>query len=123
MLMDLMTKLGELGKISKAPTPLVSVYLNPRWADEHQRDRVRDFLKNELAWAGRASSNRAADSDLDWIEFPPRAARCRRAARGQVAPAGRRAAGRREGGRGTRGGRQGRCGLPALPPQGILRIG
>ena len=68
MPMDLMTALDELGKISKAPTPVVSVYLDTRWADEHQRDRVRVFLKNELARARRAASNRAADSDLDWIE-------------------------------------------------------
>ncbi len=68
MSINLMTRLGELGKISKGLTPVVSVYLDTRWADEHQRDRVRVFLKNELARAREASSNRAADSDLDWIE-------------------------------------------------------
>src|SRR5712692_786101 len=68
MPMDLVTALGELGRISKAPTPVVSVYLDTRWADEHQRDRVRVFLKNELARARRASNNRAADGELDWIE-------------------------------------------------------
>lgn len=65
---DLVTTLDELGKISNAPTPVVSVYLDTRWADEHHRDRVRVFLKNELARARQASSNRAADNDLDWIE-------------------------------------------------------
>ena len=68
MPVNLVTRLGELGKISKGPTPVVSVYLDTRWADEHQRDRVRVFLKNELARAREASSNRAADGDLDWIE-------------------------------------------------------
>ena len=68
MSINLTTRLGELGKISTGPTPVVSVYLDTRWADEHQRDRVRVFLKNELARAREASSNRAADSDLDWIE-------------------------------------------------------
>jgi protein required for attachment to host cells len=68
MSMNLMARLGELGKMSKGFTPVVSVYLDTRWADEHQRDRVRIFLKNELARAREASSNRAADSDLDWIE-------------------------------------------------------
>jgi hypothetical protein len=68
MSVNLMIRLGELGKISKGPTPVVSVYLDTRWADQHQRDRVRVFLKNELARAREASSNRAADSDLDWIE-------------------------------------------------------
>jgi peptide subunit release factor 1 (eRF1) len=68
MSIDLTAKLSELGKISRGPSPVVSVYLDTRWADEHQRDRVRVFLKNELARARRASSNRAADGDLDWIE-------------------------------------------------------
>ena len=63
MPMDLVTALGELGKISKASTPVVSVYLDTRWADEHQRDRVRVFLKNELARARRALSNRAAERE------------------------------------------------------------
>ena len=45
--------------------PVVSVYLDTRWADEHQRDRVRIFLKNELA---RARSGPAAPGDLDWVE-------------------------------------------------------
>jgi peptide subunit release factor 1 (eRF1) len=68
MSINLRTKLSELGTISKGPTPVVSVYVDTRWADEHQRDRVRIFFKNELARARGASSNRAADSDLDWIE-------------------------------------------------------
>ncbi len=66
--MDVSARLTELARITKAPTPVVSVYLDTRWADEHQRDRVRVFLKNELANARRARSGRAADADLDWIE-------------------------------------------------------
>jgi hypothetical protein len=46
--MTLQTRLVELAKISTAPAPVVSVYLDSRWADEHQRDRVRIFLKNAL---------------------------------------------------------------------------
>jgi len=30
----------------------VSVYLNTRWSDEHQRDRTRVFLTGELRRAG-----------------------------------------------------------------------
>jgi peptide subunit release factor 1 (eRF1) len=66
--MSLSTRLTELAKMAKAPTPVVSVYLNTRWTDEHQRDRVRVFLKNELGTARRARAGRAADADLDWIE-------------------------------------------------------
>lgn len=66
--MDLKNRLAELAQIGPASTPVVSVYLDARWADEHQRDRVRIFLKNELAKARRAPPPRAAAADLDWIE-------------------------------------------------------
>ena len=66
--MNLRTRLAELAKIAKAPAPVVSVYLNTLWADEHQRDRVRIFLKNRLAEARQPRSVRAADTDLDWVE-------------------------------------------------------
>jgi len=66
--MDLSERVAKLSKIGPAPTPVVTVYLNTRWADEHQRGRVRIFLKNELAEARRGPGPRAAESDLDWIE-------------------------------------------------------
>jgi peptide subunit release factor 1 (eRF1) len=65
--MDPSARLTELAKVERAETPVVSVYLNTRWRDEHQRDRVRVFLKNELARARRATSGRADEGDLDWI--------------------------------------------------------
>jgi hypothetical protein len=58
--MNLRDRLIRLAKIERAETPVVSVYLNTRWADEHQRDRVQVFLKNALAKARRAPSGRAA---------------------------------------------------------------
>jgi peptide subunit release factor 1 (eRF1) len=66
--MDLHARLTELGKIDRAPGPVVSVYLNTRWADEHQRNRVRIFLKNQVTEARRAPGPRPAAADLDWIE-------------------------------------------------------
>lgn len=66
--MDLRERVATLGKMGPAPTPVVTVYLGTRWADEHQRGRVRIFLKNELAQARRAARPRAAQADLDWIE-------------------------------------------------------
>jgi peptide subunit release factor 1 (eRF1) len=65
---DLTLRLRELARISAAPGPLVSVYLNTRWADEHQRERVRVFLKNELRKARAGASDPGLASDLDWIE-------------------------------------------------------
>jgi peptide subunit release factor 1 (eRF1) len=46
--------------------PVVSVYLNTEWVDEHQRERVRVFLKNHLREARDAGG--ADPGDLDWIE-------------------------------------------------------
>lgn len=66
--MALRERLVELARLGPAPTPVVSVYLDTRWTDEHQRDRVRIFLKNELAAARHAARPRAADADLDWVE-------------------------------------------------------
>jgi peptide subunit release factor 1 (eRF1) len=66
--MSLHDRLIRLAKIGRADTPVVTVYLSTRWADEHQRDRVRIFLKNELAKARGVPAGRAADADLDWVE-------------------------------------------------------
>ena len=61
-------RLSELAKIERAPAPVVSVYLDTRWADEHHRDRARIFLKNELSRARAAGSATGAAEDLDWVE-------------------------------------------------------
>ena len=66
--MDLHARLTALSKIDRAPAPVVTAYLNTRWADEHQRDRVRIFLKNHLAEARRAPGPRPSEADLDWVE-------------------------------------------------------
>ena len=66
--MDLRDRLTELARIESAPTPVVSVYLNTRWADEHERERARIFLKNELRRARGSDGLRAHAADLDWVE-------------------------------------------------------
>jgi peptide subunit release factor 1 (eRF1) len=66
--MDVTARLAELAKLPPAARPVVSVYLNTRWTDEEQRERVRIFLKNRLREARAADRGRAADDDLDWIE-------------------------------------------------------
>ncbi len=66
--MDLKTRMAELARMEPVPTLVVSVYLNTHWADEHQRARVRIFLKNELARVREARTPRPAEADLRWIE-------------------------------------------------------
>src|SRR5689334_14102755 len=64
---DVQARLAELARRPPAARPVVSVYLNTRWTDEAQRERVRIFLKNHLREA-RAAAERPADEDLAWIE-------------------------------------------------------
>jgi hypothetical protein len=65
--MDVQTRLAELAKLPPASRPVVSVYLNTRWTDEDQRERVRIFLKNHLREA-RATADPRIVEDLAWIE-------------------------------------------------------
>ncbi len=66
--MDLEARMAKLARIEPAPTPVVSVYLNTHWADEHQRERVRIFLKNALAEARAARTPGLSEADLRWVE-------------------------------------------------------
>jgi peptide chain release factor subunit 1 len=66
--MDLRHRLTELARIESAPTPVVSVYLRTRWADEHERERARIFVKNELRRARESDGLRADPADLAWVE-------------------------------------------------------
>jgi peptide subunit release factor 1 (eRF1) len=66
--MDPTTRLNELAKIRATTTAVVSVYLGTRWADEHQRDRVRVFLRTELKKAREAGDSPGLRDDLAWIE-------------------------------------------------------
>ena len=65
--MDVQARLAELARLPPSARPVVSVYLNTRWTDEDQRERVRIFLKNHLREA-RAAAERPAEEDLAWIE-------------------------------------------------------
>ena len=63
---DFRQRVRELARFESSGSPVVSVYLNTEWVDEHQRERVRIFVKNALAEArGRRWADR---DDLDWIE-------------------------------------------------------
>lgn len=67
--MEVRTRLADLARIRGAGTPVVSVYLNTRWSDEQQRERVRVFLKNEIRRArARAGANQELHADLEWVQ-------------------------------------------------------
>lgn len=66
--MDIRERLTGLARITRAPGPVVSVYLNTRWADEHQRERARVFLKTEIRKARKAPGGAGLGADLDWIQ-------------------------------------------------------
>ena len=65
--MDMAATLKTLARIGPGATPVISLYLDTRWADEHQRERVRVFVKNESRKAAAVSAGQLA-SDLAWIE-------------------------------------------------------
>jgi peptide subunit release factor 1 (eRF1) len=65
---EMTRRLRQLARIAHPASPIVSVYLNTRWVDEHQRGRVRLFLKNELRKARSGGNDAGLASDLDWIE-------------------------------------------------------
>ena len=62
---DIATRLAQLRVLPVQPG-VVSVYLNTRWSDEHQRGRTRVFLTGEVRRAREAGV--AAPDDLDWVE-------------------------------------------------------
>lgn len=45
------TALQELAGIRSDRDPIVTLYLDTRWADEDQRERVRIFVQEKLRWA------------------------------------------------------------------------
>jgi peptide subunit release factor 1 (eRF1) len=65
--MSLQDRITRLAKLH-VPTGVVSVYLNTRWADEHQRDRTRLFVREEVQRARHARARRDLDAALAWIE-------------------------------------------------------
>ncbi len=66
--MTLESRLAELSKIADAASPVVTVYLDTRWIDEHRRDQVRVFIGNEVRQARAEASSPVLIEDLDWTE-------------------------------------------------------
>jgi len=46
--MDMRTEIKKLARIEEGPYPFCSLYLNTKWDDEQQRQRIRLFTKNQL---------------------------------------------------------------------------
>jgi hypothetical protein len=63
---NVMARLQELARTEPGLTPVVSVYLDTRWTDEHQRERVRVFLKEEARKAAAMAVGQL-DAELAWV--------------------------------------------------------
>jgi peptide chain release factor subunit 1 len=46
--MDMKSEIKKLARIEEGPYPFVSLYLDTKWDDEQQRERIRLFIKNQL---------------------------------------------------------------------------
>src|SRR5262245_5688301 len=66
--MDLRKRMTALARLGHATSPVVSLYLNTHWADEHQRERARVFLKNALSGARTNAAGPGVRADLEWVE-------------------------------------------------------
>jgi Bacterial archaeo-eukaryotic release factor family 10 len=66
--MTLAERIVRLSRLEDATGPVVSVYLNTRWTDEHQRERTRLFLKGELRRAREGNPTEGMANALDWVE-------------------------------------------------------
>jgi len=46
--MDIRNEIKKLARMEEGPYPFISLYLNTKWDDEQQRERIRLFTKNQL---------------------------------------------------------------------------
>jgi len=46
--MEMRSEIKKLARIEEGPYPFLSLYLNTKWDDEQQRERIRLFTKNQL---------------------------------------------------------------------------
>jgi peptide chain release factor subunit 1 len=65
--MSLENRISTLAKLH-APMGVLSVYLNARWSDEHQRDRTRLFVQEEISRARQAPTAPDLTAAFAWIE-------------------------------------------------------
>lgn len=48
LFMDMRSEIKKLARMEEGPYPFLSLYLNTKWDDEQQRQRIRLFTKNQL---------------------------------------------------------------------------
>lgn len=46
--MEMKSEIKRLARIEEGTTPFISLYLNTKWSDEQQRERIRLFIKNQF---------------------------------------------------------------------------
>jgi peptide chain release factor subunit 1 len=51
-------EIKRLARLEEGDYPFISIYLNTKWSDEHQRERIRLFIKNELKKAYEQIQNK-----------------------------------------------------------------
>ncbi|HSB03863.1 MAG TPA: Vms1/Ankzf1 family peptidyl-tRNA hydrolase [Thermodesulfobacteriota bacterium] len=59
--MNMRSEIKKLARIEEGPCPFCSLYLNTRWDDEQQRERIRLFTKNQM----KKAFDRLRDQE-DW---------------------------------------------------------
>jgi hypothetical protein len=64
--MTLRERFSVLARLAGGSPPVVSVYLDTRWTDEHNRDRARVLVKTAVRKA--RATDAASAEDLDWTE-------------------------------------------------------
>lgn len=64
----IVNELRELANLRSDADPVVSVYLNTRWSDEMQRDRVRLFVRQKVKEARELGIDSGLEESLDRIE-------------------------------------------------------
>jgi len=62
--MEMRNEIKKLARIEEGPYPFCSLYLDTKWADEQQRERIRLFTKNQLKKASDQLKERE-----DWRRF------------------------------------------------------
>lgn len=66
--MTIESELRELASIRSDGEPIITVYLNTRWDDEMQRDRVRVFVRQHVKWARGQGIDSGFAKTLDRVE-------------------------------------------------------
>lgn len=62
--MDMRSEIKKLAQLGETPYPFLSLYLNTKWDNEQQRERIRLFAKNQMRKVYDQFKNRENDRDF-----------------------------------------------------------